>query len=82
MILEFLLGIILSIFLIYLWLLYLKWGNSMTDDLELYNYNTVLVKESKRDIIEKWGWAVPPIILSDTYKYVNFWLLYYNSRYL
>jgi hypothetical protein len=81
MILEFLLGFIISIFLIYLWILYLKWGDSIGADLELYNYNNKLIKGPKKEVIETWGWAAPSPILYDTYKYVNFWMLYYSSKY-
>ena len=81
MILEVLLGFIISIFLIYLWMLYLKWGHSISDDLELYNYNNKLIKGSKKEVIETWGWAAPSAILYDTYKYINFWILYYSIKY-
>jgi hypothetical protein len=82
MILEILLGFILGIILIYLWLLYLKWGNVLNENIELYDYNRVLVESSKRDEIDKWRLVMPSPVLSDTYKYINFWMLYYYAKYI
>jgi hypothetical protein len=80
MILEIFLGFLISILLIYLWFLYLKWGDGINEDIELYNYNSSLIRGSKKETIENWGWLSPSMVLSDTYKYINFWILYYKTR--
>ena len=81
MVLEILLGFIIGVILIYLWFLYLKWGSILNENTELYDYNRMLVTESKRDKIDKWRALIPSPILSDTYKYINFWVLYYYAKY-
>ncbi len=79
MFIEIVLGILIAIVLLYLWLLYLQWSDTYNGLYNTYKIIPASVSNSDKAILDKWNWALPPEVLSDTYKYINFWLLYnYN----
>jgi len=73
--------IIISIFIIwliiYLWMMYLKWGDSYNNAYQMYQYLPELVNDNDKYVLDNWSWALPPEVLSDSYKYVYFWMNYY-----
>jgi hypothetical protein len=81
MFLEILTGILIGIFLLYLYLIYL----GIADKWNAYYYTNISVPDLlDKDIIatlDSYQAFLPPIQISDGYKYVNFWLSYYTSLY-
>lgn len=78
---EFLVGLLIAICLLYLFYLYLEWCSNYSAAKILYNVNPILVMQKDKDVIEQYGYFMLPEHLSDTFKPIRFWILYYQARY-
>jgi hypothetical protein len=68
---EFILGLIVCIVLLYLYFLYLRWADSYRTNMQ---FDTSLQNSFYANLL-------PPAYVSDSYKYVNFWINYYTALY-
>jgi hypothetical protein len=82
MFIEIVIGVLIGMVIVYLWTLYLSFGDAYNDTYEIYKITPAVVSKSDRDILTQWGWSLPPVVVSDTYKYTNFWFLYWYSKYM
>ncbi len=80
MFIEIILGIVISGILLYLFYIYLEWCDTHSFNRDLYNYDPTMILASSRDIIEKYGSYMLPTYLSDTYKPLRFWIMYYMEK--
>jgi hypothetical protein len=80
MFLEILFGIILALVLLYLFYLYLEWSEKWAVIKATYETMPAAVPKADAAYLDKNGWASPSEVISDTYKYTNFWLQYYYTR--
>jgi len=76
MIIDILLGILLSFIILYLWVLYVEWGDSLSFKYEIYKVSPKILPVKDRELLDKWGWALPPDVISNSYKYIYFWVIY------
>ena len=81
MFIEIILGIVISIILIYLFYLYLEWCDNNSVNRDLYKYDPTMVLEERRNTIEQYGIFILPSYLSDTFKPLRSWILYYRAKY-
>lgn len=80
MFIEIILGIVISIILLYLFYLYLGWCDANSYNRDLYKYEPNLLLTEGRDTIEKYGSFILPTYLADTYKPLRFWIAYYMEK--
>ena len=80
MIIEILIGVLIAIILLYVFYLYLEWCNKYSTTKLLYNVNPLMVLTNDRQIIESYGKYMVPEYLSDTFKPIRFWILYYLAK--
>jgi hypothetical protein len=81
MLIEFLLALILSGIILYLFYIYLEWCDKYAWARDAYQSNPMFVPQAEKDVVEKYGTVILPTYLSDTYKPIRFWILYYRARY-
>lgn len=79
---EILFGVLIAAVLIYLFYLYLEWCSNYSSAKAMYATNSIAVMKADKEVIESYGKFMLPEYLSDTYKPVRFWILYYQARYL
>ncbi len=79
---EILSGVLIAGVLIYLLYLYLEWCSNYASANALYAANSIAVAKADKDVIESYGKFMLPEYLSDTYKPIRFWILYYQAKYL
>jgi hypothetical protein len=77
MISEIIPGIFLVLVLLFLFYQYLKWADTWNGQMQLYKALPVSVDPTTTAYLQQYGWALPSMVISDTYKYTNFWLTYY-----
>jgi hypothetical protein len=80
MFIEIVLGCIIALIVLYLIFIYIKWASGISDASEMYKYLPAGVSPNDAETLSKYGWLLPPIVLSDTFKYINFWMQYYGAR--
>ena len=80
MFIEIILGIVISVFLLYLFYIYLEWCDSNSYSRDLYKYAPDMLPTDIRDTIDKYGSFMLPTYLTDTYKPLRFWILYYREK--
>jgi hypothetical protein len=78
---EILIGILISGLIVYLMYCYLSWCSTYSDIKLLYEINPVFVSKKDRDLMDTYKKFMLPEYLSDTYKPIRFWLLYYQAYY-
>lgn len=79
---EFLVGFTIAGILLYLLYLYLEWCGKYSSQKILYDLSPMLLMEDDQKVIESYGEWMLPEYLSDTFKPIRFWILYYQARYL
>jgi hypothetical protein len=79
---EILLGLLIAGILLYLFYLYLEWCSKYASAKVLYETNPLMVMKNDKAVIESYGKFMLPEYLSDTYKPIRFWMLYYKAKYL
>lgn len=79
MFIEIVLGIIVAIIMIYLWIQYLSWADRYNSIYATYKVLPISVSDEDKEMLNTWSWALPPEVISDTYKYAYFWSLYYYN---
>lgn len=79
---EILFGLLIAVTLLYLFYIYLEWCNDYSFAKLIYSSNPSVVVGNDKNVIETYGSLMMPEYLSDTYKPIRFWILYYQSKYL
>ena len=82
MILELLISIIIIGILLWLFYKYLEWCDKYSFAKLLYNNNPELLSETEKSTISQYGKFMLPEYLSDTFKPIRFWLIYYKVKLL
>ena len=77
---ELIVAILISSILLYLFYLYLAWCSNYSSIKTIYNTTPMLVMAKDKAVIEKYGSFIMPEHLTDTYKPIRFWVLYYKAR--
>lgn len=80
MIREFIAGLLIAGVLLYLFYIYLAWCSGYASTKVLYSINPIVVSREDKEVIESYGKFMLPEYLSDTYKPLRFWILYYQAR--
>ena len=80
MFIEIILGIVISIVLLYLFYLYLGWCDANSYNRDLYKYIPDVLPTADREMIDKYGTFILPTYLADTYKPLRFWIMYYREK--
>lgn len=78
---EFIISIIITAILIYLFYLYLGWCNKYSFELELYMYSPSMLTMDKKQYLANYSKYMLPTYMSDTYKPLTFWPIYYKTKY-
>jgi hypothetical protein len=76
---EILIGLLISAILLYLLYLYLGWCSTYSSAKILYKLNPSVVNSNDKQVIATYGKYMLPEYLSDTYRFIRFWILYYTA---
>ncbi len=79
MFVEILIGLLISCVLVYLLYTYLSWCSSYSGTKVIYDTNPAMVSAKDRAVLDTYGRYMLPEYLSDTYKPIRFWILYYDA---
>lgn len=82
MFIEIVFGLLIATILMYLWIVYLSWANEYNQPYYNYKFMPISVSPEEKFLLDRWGWALPSEVISDTYKYLYFWSLYYYNLFL
>jgi hypothetical protein len=82
MFIEILLGIIIAGIILYLIFLYIRWADEYNAKADMYKYIPSGVSADDVKTLSRYGWLLPPKVLSDTHKYINFWVKYYKLKFI
>ena len=77
---EILIGFIIALILVYLLYSYLAWCSANSSYKILYKVKPELLSAAATEVIQKYGDYMLPEYLSDSYKPLRFWILYYLAR--
>jgi hypothetical protein len=79
MFIEILIGLIVACLLIYLFYIYLGWCSNYSNKLLLFEDAPSALSSGDRDYIATYKKFMLPVHLSETYKPIRFWIIYYRT---
>ena len=81
MLIEILFSLVIAGILVYLFYIYLGWCDNNSFNRDLYKFSPNMMRAADKQTIEKYGKYMLPTYMSDTYRPIRFWILYYRAKY-